>query len=472
VFEEEEMKIGSPESPLRVAIIGSGPTGFYAAQHLLKTKELHVSVDVFDRLPTPFGLVRFGVAPDHPKIKSVTAVYEKTAKLPGFRFFGNVELGRDISVAGLREHYHQIIYCTGAQTDRRLGIPGEDLPGSHTATEFVAWYNGHPDYVDHKFDLSAETAVVIGVGNVAVDVARILCRTPEELEKTDIADHALQALRRSQVRRVVMVGRRGPAQAAFSNSEAKELGELEDALVVIRKDEAQVDDVTAARLVEKPDKMLQRKLDLIQELATAPAAEKSKRLEIRFLLSPTEAVANVEKSLSAVILERNRLEEQEGGYLASIGTGETENIDAGLLFRSVGYRGVPLPDVPFDERKGTIPHKEGRVLSDAGGSTVVGEYCAGWIKRGPRGVIGTNKADALETVRCMLEDLEAGHTLQPTSAGDEESETWIAQSQPVLFRWPDWERLDALEKQAAESTDRPRIKFVSIEEMHKQLQSS
>ncbi|RMH65251.1 MAG: NADP oxidoreductase, partial [Bacteroidetes bacterium] len=281
--------VGTASHPLRVAIIGAGPAGFYAAGHLLGQSDLTVEVDLFDKLPTPHGLVRAGVAPDHQKIKNVTRVFDRIAALPGFRFFGNVCLGEHVTVDDLKRHYHQILYATGAQTDRTLGIPGEDLYGSHSATEFVAWYNGHPEFKDRTFDLAQERVAVIGVGNVAIDVARILCRTPEELERTDIADYALDALRASRVREVFILGRRGPAQAKFTNAEIKELGELEGADVCVPPDEAELDPLSAAELENAPRSVVTN-VEIVQAYARRPLSGKPKRLTIRFLVSPVEVL--------------------------------------------------------------------------------------------------------------------------------------------------------------------------------------
>ncbi|MBM4185590.1 MAG: NADP oxidoreductase, partial [Gemmatimonadetes bacterium] len=303
-------------SESRVAIVGSGPAGFYVAEHLLKQTEIPVRVDMFDRLPTPFGLVRFGVAPDHPKIKSVTRVFDKIAKNPGFRFYGNVEIGKDVTLAELKDHYHQICFSTGAQTDRAMGIPGEDLPRSHAATEFVAWYNGHPDYRDCKFDLSVERVAVVGVGNVAVDVARILSKTPDELAKTDIADHALEALRRSKIREVTMLGRRGPAQAAFTNPEVRELGELEGADIRVLTEEVRLDPASQADVDGSDDDTVKKKVSILQEFAQQPRAGKSRLLTLRFLVSPTELIAGPDGGVRAMRLAKNEIY-AEGGRLQS-----------------------------------------------------------------------------------------------------------------------------------------------------------
>ncbi len=456
---------GTENRPLRVAIVGSGPTGFYAAQHLFDQPDLTVQVDMFDRLPTPYGLVRLGVAPDHQKIKSVIRVYHKTASRPQFRFFGNVEIGRHLTVDDLKRHYHQIVYCTGAQTDRRLGIPGEDLAGSHTATEFVAWYNGHPDFTGLTFDLSQETAVVVGIGNVAVDVARILCRTPEELERTDIADYALEALRNSRVRQVAMLGRRGPAQAAFTNAEVKELGEMPGAACATLPDELELDPVTRQALGETPDKLTTRKLEILGSLVGRSEPDKPRRLEIRFLVSPVEIEGDDRGRVRAVRIERNELFLDDRGNVKSRGTGRFETLPAGLLFRSVGYRGVPVAGVPFRDDWAVIPNEAGRVIDPADGQPLLGQYAAGWIKRGPQGVIGTNKPDALETVRAMLEDLAQGRLPEPASPAADAAERLVRERQPDVFSYEDWNRLDALEIERGAPLGRPRLKYTEVREM-------
>jgi len=447
----------NPASPLRVAIVGSGPAAFYTVQALQKTAGLDVRVDMFERLPTPFGLVRYGVAPDHPKIKKVVAVYDRLARHPGFRFFGNVEYGRDILLADLRRHYHQIVFATGAQTDRRLGIPGEDLKGSHPATEFVAWYNGHPDFADYEFDLSCESAVVVGVGNVAVDVARILCRTPEELAQTDIADHALEALRKSKIREVWLLGRRGPAQAAFTNPEAKELGELQDADTFTSPDEMELDE--PSRRTVDADASIARKVDILRGFSGREPSGKPKRLGLRFLVSPVEILDDGTGAVGAVRIVRNELFETEDGRVKSRPTDRSETLSAGLVFRSVGYRGVPLPDVPFRDDWGTIPNERGRILESVEGPSVPGLYVSGWIKRGPSGVIGTNKPDAAETVACMLEDFAGGTQFEPDASLDD-VEPLLADRGTKFVSYADWQRIDDYEIEMGKQRGRPRIKIV------------
>jgi ferredoxin/flavodoxin---NADP+ reductase len=456
---------GTPERPLRVAIIGAGPTGFYTADHLLRNAQVVVEVDLYDRLPTPYGLVRLGVAPDHQKIKFVTNAFDKVAANPRFRFYGGVEFGKDVTLADLKTYYHQIVYCTGAQTDRRMGIPGEDLSGSHPATEFVAWYNGHPDYRDCTFDLAQERVAVVGVGNVAVDVVRILCRTPEELAKTDIADYALEALRKSRVKEVYLLGRRGPAQAAFTNPEVKELGELADADVTARPEEVELDPLSRAAVERSQDRATQKKVEILKEYARRAPTGKSRRLTLRFLVSPVELVGDDAGGVAAIRLVHNELYATSTGALQPRPTGQFEDLAVGLVFRSVGYRGVPLVGVPFNESWGVILNNRGRVLDPDTKRPIVGEYTAGWIKRGPTGVIGTNKPDAAETVACMFEDLALGAVLEPTRPEARAAEALVRQRQPNFVSYPDWLKLDALEVERGRAQGRPRVKFTRIEEM-------
>ncbi len=456
-------ELGTAGKPLRVAIIGAGPTGFYAAEHLFKQDGLAVEVDMFDRLPTPFGLVRFGVAPDHQKIKTVTKAFDRIAQRPNFRFFGYVEFGRDITLDDIRGHYHQIIYTTGAQTDRRMNIPGEELPGSHPATEFVAWYNGHPDYRDFQFDLSGERVVVVGMGNVAVDVARILCRTPAELAQTDLADYALEALANSNVREVYILGRRGPAQAAFTIPEAKELGELAGADVAVLPAEVELDPLSRQTLAHSQDRAALKKVELLQEYARRQPTNNRRRLTIRFLISPVEILGN--GRVEGVRLVKNELYATAAGTLRPRATDVFEEMPVDLVFRSVGYQGVPLPGVPFHDKWGVILNEKGRVIDPDSQQPVVGQYTAGWIKRGPSGVIGTNKPDAVETVTCMLDDLAKGVTLQPVQPQAAAVEQLVRQRQPNFFSYQDWLRLDELELARGREVGRPRVKFTCVKEM-------
>jgi ferredoxin--NADP+ reductase len=449
--------IGSPEIPLRVAIVGSGPAGFYAAGQLLAAKDLTVEVDLFDRLATPWGLVRAGVAPDHPKIKSVTRVYEKTARKPGFRFHGNVEVGADVSHDELASAYHAVLYAIGAPTDRKLGIAGEELPGSHAATEFVAWYNGHPDYADHSFDLSAQRAVVVGNGNVALDVARMLALTPGELETTDTADHALEALQHSQVQEIVVLGRRGPAQAAYTNPELRELAELADADVVVDPAEVALDEHSRAFL-ESADVTAKRNVEIVTDYAQRAPTGKRKRIVLRFLASPVEILGT--DRVQGVKVVRNELTPD----LKARPTDETETIEAGLVLRSIGYRGSPIPGVPFDERRATIHNDGGRVTREDTSEPLPGVYTAGWIKRGPSGVIGTNKKCAQETVDLLLEDLTAGRLATPTTEPDTLLAAIVERGVDVVD-YVGWEAIDAHERGLGEPQGRPRVKLVRRHEL-------
>lgn len=459
--------VGTDTNPLRVAIIGSGPAAFYAADELLKQKDLVIEIDMFDRLPTPFGLVRGGVAPDHQKIKSVTKAYDGIASHPRFRFYGNVEYGQHIKLIDLKDHYHQILFATGAQTDRRMGISGEDLDGSHPATEFVAWYNGHPDYRHLKFDLSHERVAVVGVGNVAIDVARILCLTPAELAETDMADYAIDALSHSQVKEVHLLGRRGPAQAAFTNPEIKEVGELEDADAITLSDEVQLDELSVTELASLNDRTLNKKVEIIQSYAHAArrSVSKARKLYIRFLVSPTEMIDDGHGQVCGLKLVHNVLYKTEAGTLSPKATDQFEQLHVGLVFRSVGYRGVPLPEVPFNDRYGVIMNDKGRVIEVESKQQVIGEYAAGWIKRGPSGVIGTNKPDSVETVTHMLEDLKSGSILQPVQPTVNSMADLIKQRQPQFFSYLDWKKLDELEVAKGQPLGRPRVKFTSVAEM-------
>jgi ferredoxin/flavodoxin---NADP+ reductase len=456
---------GTPEHPLRVAIVGSGPSGFYAAGHLLKSKshpDLNVQVDVYDRLPTPWGLVRGGVAPDHPNIKAVSRVYEKTAAHPEFRFYGNVEYGTQITHDDLHARYHAIIYAVGAQTDRRMGIPGEDLPGSWAATEFVAWYNGHPDYRELEFDLSCSRAVVVGNGNVAADVARMLALTREELAVTDIADHAIDVLADSRIEEIVVLGRRGPAQAAFTNPELLELGEMTDADVFVDPRDVELDPLSRTWLDSDEASSTSRKnVDILTGYAGRKPEGKRRRIVLRFLVSPLELLG--ESHVEGIRICRNELQEREGG-LRSCTTETTEELDCGIVFRSIGYRGTPLEGLPFDEARGTIPHEAGRIL-DEQGAPLHGDYVVGWIKRGPTGIIGTNKRDAQETVDELLEDLDAGRLNEPADPSRESLEELLAERAPDHVTYEGWEAIDAVEKAAGEPHGRPRVKLTTTDEL-------
>jgi ferredoxin--NADP+ reductase len=455
---------GTETTPLRVAIIGSGPSGFYAAGHLLSAKgrpDLAVEVDMFDRLPTPWGLVRGGVAPDHPNIKAVSRVFEKTAAKPGFRFFGNVEVGRDISHEDLVSRYHAVIYAVGAETDKRMGIPGEELPGSVAATQFVAWYNGHPDHHHREFDLSCRRAVVVGNGNVAMDVARMLAITPAELERTDVADHALDVLRDHAIEEIVVLGRRGPAQAAFTNPELLELGEMLDADVVVDPEDVALDEHSARSIESEGDLTARKNVEILTGYSEREPAGKRRRIILRFLVSPVAILG--EERVEGVELVRNEIGWDKDGVLRAVATESREIIEAGIVLRSIGYRGVALPGVPFDERRGAIPHEHGRVIDPDTGTPVRGEYTVGWIKRGPSGVIGTNKKDAHDTVDSLLADLDEGALLEPSDASPEAVEALVTERRPDHVTYAGWQAIDRAERSAGEPHERPRVKLCTFE---------
>lgn len=443
----------SETRPLWVAVIGSGPSGIYTAEALIKQSNIPVRVDVFDRLPTPYGLVRYGVAPDHQTIKSVTKVMQKVLQDPRVRFFGNVNFGSQLGRADLKQHYDAVVYTVGASSDRNLGIPGEDLPQSLSATEFVAWYNGHPDYAERTMPLDIEGVAVVGVGNVAVDVTRVLAKSVEELGKSDIADHALEALAHSRVKDVYMLGRRGPAQAKFTTKELRELGELTNADIVVKPQELELDAASAASIADQPAML--KNLEILREFAVKPLEGKPRRVHIRFLVSPVAIIG--EGKVQKLRIERNRLDEN----LNAVGTGEFEELEVGLVLRSVGYKGVALPDVPFDARKGIIPNQEGRIIQDA--QAVPGEYTAGWIKRGPSGVIGTNKADAADSVKLLLEDAP---TLPLAPQAGPEAIPGVLASRGVAFvNFEHWAKLDQHETALGLAQGRPRVKVVSVSRM-------
>src|SRR5215218_9603219 len=439
------------DAPLRVAVVGSGPAGFYAAGALLAA-DVPVEVDMIERLPTPWGLVRLGVAPDHPKLKTVSRAFERVADKPGFRFIGDVEVGRDLQHVDLVRLYDAVVYAVGAQTDRKLGIPGEDLPGSWSAFEFLTWYNGQPDFQDLPFDLDVERAVVIGNGNVALDVARMLALTPEELAPTDTTDAAIEAISTSRLSDIVVLGRRGPAQAAFTTPELAELVDLAGADVIV--DPAELEDAT-----DDGDTRVVRNLEVLREFAARAPTGKAKTLRLRFLASPV--AIHGDGRVEAIEIVRNRLEDR-GGRPVAVATDERETIECGLVFRSVGYHGVALPGVPFDEARGTIRNDGGRVC-DVEGAPVPGVYCAGWIKRGPTGIIGTNKKDATETINLLLADAREGRL--PARDPAETLEGLLAERGVESVVYAGWEAIDALEREQGEPQGRPRIKLCSWDDL-------
>ena len=434
---------------MRCAVIGAGPAGFYACDKLLAAG---FEVDLLEALPTPFGLVRSGVAPDHPNIKAVTRMYEKTAAKPGFRFFGGVALGEHVSRAQLLEHYHAVVYAFGTTDDNRLGIPGEDRPGSYPATRFVAWYNGHPEATDDEFDLTAERAVVIGNGNVAVDVARMLLLDPDELALTDTADHAIGPMSAGHVREVVVLGRRGPEHAAFTNPELRELGEMTGV-------DVQVDPADLEGVEEPEEPTKRRNVEILRGYAERPPGSAGRRIVLKFRRSPVEILGEGEDGpVTGIRVVRNRIEAGR-----AVPTGEEEVLACGLVFRSIGYTGRPVDDVPFDPARGLIRNDGGRVC-DEDGVPHRGEYVVGWIKRGPSGVIGTNKKDAVDTVAKIVADAEAGVLDEPRPGADACAQ-WLAACAPDAVTWTEWQAIDEHERAAGEPHGRPRVKLVRVADL-------
>ena len=456
--------IGSEQRPLRVAIIGSGPAAFYAAGDLLKQTDFYVEVDMFDRLPTPYGLVRGGVAPDHQKIKNVTKIYERIALLPHFRFWGNVTFGSDINREEVLEHFDSIIYAVGAKSDRQMGIPGEGLVGSYSATEFVGWYNGHPDYLDRSFDFSVEKVAVIGMGNVAIDVARIFAKTPAELANTDIADYALEALKQSRIQDIYVIARRGPVQAAFTPPEAREMQELEQTEVIVNPEALKLDSASQRILDTTKHRDTVRNVEILQSMAQNTGQGKPRRLHLMFQYSPLE-LYETKGLVSGIKLVKNKLIEVEGGRIKAEATEQFEELPVELVFRSIGYKGVALPGVPFDEKNGIIPNHEGRVI-DAETETVhPREYVVGWAKRGPTGVIGTNKPDAIETVRLLLKDYQDQKAEFSDPLKPEAVEVWLKSKNIAFVTFEGWKRLDQFEIEEGAKKGKPRQKITTIEEM-------
>jgi len=442
----------TPDRPLRVAVIGSGPSGIFATEALLKQTDLPTQVDVYDRLPTPYGLVRYGVAPDHLTIKSVTRGFEKTLGDPRVRFLGNVEFGTDLTHEDALAHYDAVLYTVGASSDRRLGIPGEDLTGSMSATEFVAWYNGHPDAAAREMVLSASGVAVVGVGNVALDVSRILVKTAQELHESDIAAHALTALDASHVQDVWVLGRRGPAQAAFTTKELREFGELHAAEPVVKPEEIALTEAEEAAITDNTKK---KNVEVLRDFAARESEGKARRVHLRFLTSPVEILDDGQGRVGGLKVERNRLDENGN----AVGTGEFEVLPVQMVLRSVGYRGVALPGVPFDEKRGVIANDEGRVTGR------VGEYTAGWIKRGPSGVVGTNRKDATDTVAHLLTDAKEGRLPGAAHPTREAVDALLTGKGVQVYSFHDWQVLDAHELAEGQAQGRPRAKVVHRELM-------
>ncbi len=451
--------------PFHVAIVGSGPSGYFAAASLLKFADASsggeeasdVRVDMLEMLPTPWGLVRSGVAPDHPKIKSISAQFEKTALDPRFRFFGNIVVGDHVQAAELAERYDAVIYAVGAQSDRSLNIPGEELPGSVAAVDFVGWYNAHPHFEEMAPDLSTGRAVVVGNGNVALDVARILVTDPDVLGLTDIADHALKTLHDRGVEEVLIVGRRGPLQAPFTTLELRELGHLEglgDVDVVV--DPADFADISDED-VEAAGKTVRNNIKVLRGYAEQSPKGAKRRIVFRFRTSPIEIKG--EGKVESIVLGRNELAADDSGRVVAKDTGEREEVPAQLIVRAVGYRGVPTAGLPFDEKSGTIPHTAGRVDGSRN------EYVVGWIKRGPTGVIGSNKSDSQETVDTLVQDLSGAELADFADNYSEELAEWLVERQPEVVTDDHWKLIDEHERTSGEPGGRPRVKLTSVAEL-------
>ncbi|ORV93100.1 FAD-dependent oxidoreductase [Mycolicibacterium iranicum] len=447
--------------PYYVAIVGSGPSGYFAAASLLKAggpdAERDVRIDMLEMLPTPWGLVRSGVAPDHPKIKSISAQFDKISGDPRFRFFGNLVVGDHVHPSELAERYDAVIYAIGAQSDRSLGIPGEDLPGSVAAVDFVGWYNAHPHFEEMAPDVSGGRAVVVGNGNVAIDVARILVSDPDILGETDIADHALQSLHARGVEEVLIIGRRGPLQAPFTTLELRELGDLEalgDVDVIV--DPEDLADITEEDL-ETAGKTVRNNIKVLRGYAdTAPKGAK-RRIVFRFRTSPIEIKGD--SRVESIVLGRNELISGPDGRVSAKDTGEREEVPAQLVVRAVGYRGLPTPGLPFDERAGTIPHVDGKIEGSRN------EYVVGWIKRGPTGVIGSNKKDSADTVETLLADLATAELADLGSDQPDTVQGWLLERQPKLVTNDHWKLIDEHERTAGQGSGRPRVKLTSVAEL-------
>ena len=447
-------------APLVIAVVGSGPSGFYAAEALLKS-EHNVRVNLIEKLPAPFGLVRYGVAPDHPKLKQVSLLYHKIAQHPDLHYYGNIELGRDVSLDELKATHHAVVLCNGASSDRRLGLPGEDLQGSHTATEFVAWYNGHPDYRHHTFDLSHSVATIIGQGNVAADVCRILAKPIDELCKTDIATHAVEQLAESKVRDIHVVGRRGPAQAKFTSKELRELGEQTNCTTSVEQTGFTLFEQDNEELSDKSNENAAKCVELFNQFATATDERSKRNIVFHFLLSPRELLGT--HALNKICFDRNRLTGSAFSRRA-VATGEPFVLETGLCFRSIGYRGMPLPDAPFDDKRGLIPNRDGRVI-DKTGSPVPQLYTSGWIKRGPSGIIGTNRADSVETIAGLINDIEYLRHIgeRPATAFT----ALLSNKQARAINYDQWQTIDQAEIESGRTQEKPREKITSIAEMLK-----
>ncbi|MDE2223605.1 MAG: FAD-dependent oxidoreductase [Candidatus Omnitrophica bacterium] len=446
--------LGTAERPLRVAIVGSGPSGFYTADALLR-QNIKVKVDLFDKLPVPFGLVRHGVAPDHQKIKNVIKIFEKIAVNPQFSYFGHVTIGKDISVFELNKYYDAVVFAYGAESDRHLGIHGEDLAGSYTATEFVGWYNGHPDFQDRHFDLSHEVAVIVGNGNVAMDVARILCKTPEELKGTDITQNALDLLAESKIKEVHLYGRRGPVQASFTAPELREMGELSTCCPVVNPQDLELNESSLKELEDPNNAWHKKNLEILQHFLSISPEGRKRKFVMHFLRSPVEMMGK--ERVQKVRFEINSLTGDPNKQKVR-GTGKFEEIDCGIFFRSVGYAGTRIQGLPFSNEAGIVPNQSGRVIDPE--QIFTGWYVAGWIKRGAVGIIGSNKPDAEETVRSLTEDISRLNACEIPSS--EALLKLLRERNVQVVTFDDWKKIDAEEILRGSALGKPREKFSRI----------
>lgn len=440
--------------PFRIAIIGSGPSGFYTADYLLNQNDFPVSVDMFDRLPTPFGLIRSGVAPDHQKTKRVSDYYHKIAVHPRFRFFGNVEYGMDIQRNDLLSRYHQVVYAVGAPDDRKLGITGEHLDGCYSARDFVGWYNAHPDYSSMQFDFTRSPVLIIGNGNVALDIVRILCLSEEELATTDIADHSLAQLSNHRVREIHVLGRKDPFHASFTLPVFERLAEMQNVSFEINPPDI---------LDQKPTSDHHRRLmEIMLDMQSNPHNAGSTKIIFHFLVSPVSIIG--EESVEGIRIRHLSSAPAGNGITHIPGAVETD-LPAGVIIRAVGYRGAPLRGIPFDEEKGVIPNKLGRISFPGGETFITGEYVSGWIKRGPFGSIPHIRQDAQETAISMTDDLRAGRFNQPAGNEGEPTVQWLSSIKNDYVFYEDWMKIDTHEKKLGQELGRPRVKFTSIQSM-------
>jgi ferredoxin/flavodoxin---NADP+ reductase len=461
----DSKQIGTIERPLRVAIVGAGPAGFHAAMALLAQQTLAVEIDLFDRLPTPYGLVRAGVAPDHQKVKGITRVYERLGQDPRFAFFGNVTLGRDIEVEDLLATHDQLLFATGNEGDRRLGIPGEHLLGCVPASVFVGWYNGHPDYRDAAFDFSAKRVAIIGNGNVAIDVARMLSKSPDELARTDIADHALDALRENRIEEIIVIGRRGPLQANFTPAELRELLAIPQVCVWIRAEELALDPESERELEQLPAKSAQRRNLELLSLMPANRGANTRSLEFRFLASPVEFIGDAAGQLRQMRVEKNALVKSLNGKFEARPTGEQEVLDVGAVFVSIGSEGLRIPGLPYDEGRGVIANIDGRLVDPASSRVIPRQYCTGWARTGPRGLIAAQKVGSAEVVSRMLSDVAHGSVAQAERSGRSAIASRLETKGIRFVSFADWQVVDAEEIERGRAREAPRSKLVEIPQM-------